>query len=85
MTQGGWDAVGALPDRTLTALFAEETDRLSRMAIEEAGLLFDFAKTHLSAAHIAAFVELCEARGLAARRDATPRCRRCFGGRCGSR
>ncbi|MFS0738091.1 glucose-6-phosphate isomerase [Sphingomonas sp. 1P06PA] len=70
MTQGGWDAVGALPDRTLTALFAEETDRLSRMAIEEAGLLFDFAKTHLSAAHIAAFVELCEARGLAARRDA---------------
>ena len=53
----------------LARLFEVEPDRLSRMVIEEAGLRFDFAKTHLDATLIEAFGALAEAQGLAARRD----------------
>ena len=34
----------------LAELFAAEPDRLQRLAMEEAGIRFDFAKTHLTAA-----------------------------------
>ena len=65
-----WAAVEQAETGTLQALFAAEPDRLDRLVIEESGIRFDFSKTHLSAALVAAFLDLAERAGLAARRDA---------------
>ncbi|WP_156678842.1 glucose-6-phosphate isomerase [Sphingomonas profundi] len=65
-----WDAIAAVERQSLATLFEREPDRLSRLVVEEAGLRFDFAKTHLDAALLPAFVGLAEAAGFAARRDA---------------
>ena len=65
-----WNAIEAIPARALTALFEQEPDRLSRLTIEEAGLHFDFSKTHLDQPTVAAFVALAEAAGFARHRDA---------------
>nr|WP_083672104.1 glucose-6-phosphate isomerase [Sphingomonas montana] len=65
-----WDALRTQPVPKLTELFVAEPDRLSRMVIEEAGLRFDFCKTHLSAEMLAGFVALADAQGFGARRDA---------------
>jgi len=54
----------------LDELFAADPDRLSRLVVEEAGIRFDFAKTHLSGALVEAFLALAEAAGLARRREA---------------
>jgi glucose-6-phosphate isomerase len=51
-------------------LFDVEPDRLARMTLDLAGLYFDWSKTHLDAALIDRFVELSEACGFAAARDA---------------
>ena len=55
---------------TLAELFVAEPDRVSRMTIEEAGIRFDFSKTHLSTAAIAAFSALADERGLKKAREA---------------
>jgi glucose-6-phosphate isomerase len=65
-----WSAVEHAETKTLEALFAAEPDRLARLTIDEAGIRFDFAKTHLSRSEIDAFVKLAEAADLAGRRDA---------------
>ena len=65
-----WTRLAALPQPTLTELFAAEPDRLERLAIDEAGIHFDFSKTHLSRAAIDAFVALTEAQGFAQAREA---------------
>ncbi len=65
-----WAAIEAVERVPLATLFAREPDRLSRLVIEEAGLRFDFAKTHLDAALIPAFVALAEAADFARHRDA---------------
>jgi glucose-6-phosphate isomerase len=65
-----WQAVEGLQARPLAQLFADEPDRLERLTIEEAGLRFDFAKTHLDTAALEAFVQLAEAQDLAGRREA---------------
>src|SRR3712207_3854986 len=65
-----WQAVEQLEARTLQALFAAEPDRLQRMTLEEAGIRFDFSKTHLGADALAAFERLAEAQDLAGARDA---------------
>jgi glucose-6-phosphate isomerase len=70
MTEQAWTDLANLPRRTLADLFAAEPDRLQRLVIEEAGLRFDFAKTHLSAENLPAFLALTEVAGFAARRDA---------------
>lgn len=57
-------------DQALDALFSAEPDRISRMTIEEAGIHFDFSKTHLSAAMLDGFVRLAGDSGLKAARDA---------------
>jgi glucose-6-phosphate isomerase len=54
---------------TLVELFAAEGDRLPRLTIEEAGIRFDFSKTHLDAALVGAFAGLAAAAGLAGQRD----------------
>lgn len=68
--KAAWEAIRNSPATSLIELFSDEPDRLSRLAIEEAGMLFDFSKTHLSAGLIERFVALSEAAGLAARREA---------------
>jgi glucose-6-phosphate isomerase len=65
-----WTAVEAAETRPLQALFRAEPDRLSNLAIEEAGIRFDFSKTHLSAPLIAACTALAEERDLAGAREA---------------
>jgi glucose-6-phosphate isomerase len=70
MTTETWTKLAGAPARSLKDLFAAEPDRLERLAIEEAGIRFDFAKTHLSKALVADFLALAAETGLAARRDA---------------
>lgn len=65
-----WQAIENSEPRRLDALFDADPERLDRLTIEEAGLYFDFAKTHLDAELIARFVALAEAADLAGRRDA---------------
>jgi len=64
-----WSALESSPRLSLEELFAAEPDRLSRLTVEEGGILFDFAKTHLSAA-VEGFVALADAQDLAGARDA---------------
>jgi glucose-6-phosphate isomerase len=70
MTQAAWTRLDAAPQPTLKDLFAAEPDRVSRLSLDETGLHFDFSKTHLSEESLAAFLQLTEETGLAARRDA---------------
>ncbi len=65
-----WQAVKQAEAKPLKDLFAADPDRLSRLTVEEAGIRFDFSKTHLDAGLIEAFSRLAEEQGLAARRDA---------------
>ncbi|HKR24602.1 MAG TPA: glucose-6-phosphate isomerase, partial [Allosphingosinicella sp.] len=70
MSDDAWNGIGEAASAPLAALFASEPDRLERLVVEEAGIRFDFAKTHLSEALVAAFLRLADEAGLAARRDA---------------
>jgi glucose-6-phosphate isomerase len=70
MSKDAWKELAAASGATLAELFAAEPDRLSLLAIEESGIRFDFAKTHLSRALIDSFLLLAEQTGLARRRDA---------------
>ncbi|KKC27607.1 glucose-6-phosphate isomerase [Sphingomonas sp. SRS2] len=54
----------------LSELFTVEPDRLSRLSIDESGILFDFSKTHLSTALIGHFQALADASAFAVKRDA---------------
>lgn len=65
-----WTAIGQAEARTLRALFDAEPDRAARLAIDEAGIHFDFSKTHLDADALDAFVRLAAEQDLAGRRDA---------------
>ena len=65
-----WAAIMGGERRTLAELFKAEPDRLSRLCIEEAGIRFDFAKTHLDEALLKGFAELAKAQKLTVARDA---------------
>ena len=68
--KGPWEAITSAPQTSLADLFKAEPDRLSRLSLEESGIIFDFSKTHLSADLLGLFLELAEASGFGARRDA---------------
>jgi len=70
MTKDAWTALAHAPAESLRDLFAADPDRLSRLVVEESGIRFDFAKTHLSRALLDGFLDLAAKTGLAARRDA---------------
>ena len=70
LEKGAWDALRSVPVTSLAELFKAEPDRLSGLTFEEAGIYFDFSKTHLSTDLIKGFISLAEARGFAAKRDA---------------
>ena len=65
-----WTAVENAETRALTDLFAAEPDRLARLTVEEAGIRFDFSKTHLSEGLLSAFEALASDRDLSGARDA---------------
>jgi glucose-6-phosphate isomerase len=70
MTDSAWAAIDALSPRPLADLFAADPARVDRMSLTVAGLYFDWSKTHLDDAALAAFTTLADAAGLAAARDA---------------
>jgi glucose-6-phosphate isomerase len=69
MSKDAWIALQSAPAATLAELFEAEPDRLSRLVVEESGIRFDFAKTHLSRGLIDSFLSLAEQTGLARGRD----------------
>jgi glucose-6-phosphate isomerase len=66
----GWATLNAAAPRRLTSLFETEDDRLERMVIEQAGIVFDFSKTHLDPALIDGFTALAEACDFTGAREA---------------
>ncbi|WP_309622664.1 glucose-6-phosphate isomerase [Novosphingobium sp.] len=68
-----WQELELLPKPTLKALFADPA-RLeawsARLDLPGGTVRFDWSKTHLDAAHAAAFLKLADAAGFAARRGA---------------
>jgi glucose-6-phosphate isomerase len=65
-----WTKVEALNPPKLVQMFAEDAQRVDKFSVDVAGIHFDFSKTHLDAAALAAFEDLAKSAGLAARRDA---------------
>jgi glucose-6-phosphate isomerase len=65
-----WATLDKAAPRTLTELFAADPDRLERLTVEQAGIVFDFSKTHLDAGLVEGLVALADAVGFSAARDA---------------
>lgn len=65
-----WQTLSAEPRATLVELFAQGEDRLGCLAGEEAGIRFDFSKTHLTPKLVSVFAELAVAMDLPGKRDA---------------
>ncbi len=69
-----WESLAALPKPGLAELFADGPARLTRLAarleLPGGGILFDWSKTHLDAAHLKAFEALAKATGFESRRTA---------------
>jgi glucose-6-phosphate isomerase len=63
-------AAASVQGETLSDLFAAEPDRLQRLIVDQAGIRFDFSKTHLGETALAAFARLAEAQDLAGAREA---------------
>lgn len=78
MSEAVWNKLQGLDKPTLAQLFAADPNRLdtfgTRFELGEEdnsfAVLFDWSKTHLDAAHVAAFGELAEAMDFAGRRAA---------------
>ena len=65
-----WTAIEKADQKRLTQLFADDPDRLARFTLEEAGIYFDWSKTHLTGDVVEAFATLAETRDLAGKREA---------------
>ena len=70
-----WARLRALPRPALGELFAADADRLAKLTArlelpDDTGMRFDWSKTHLDDAHVAAFLELAGAMDFAGRRAA---------------
>ncbi len=70
MTATNWAALDAHQPSKLRDLFDRDLGRVAALTIEQSGIRFDFSKTHLDEAALAAFVALSEAMGLAKAREA---------------
>ncbi len=73
--ESAWARLEALPRPRLEELFAADPARLASLSArlelpDGSGVLFDWSKTHLDAAHLSDFQALAEAAGFAARRAA---------------
>jgi glucose-6-phosphate isomerase len=69
MTATNWATIENMPLKKLEALFDEDANRVDRMTIEQSGLRFDFAKTHLDTGLIEAFAGLAAAMNFGTARD----------------
>lgn len=56
-----WNQIERLEVPELRGVFADDPGRLDAMVLSEAGLRFDFAKTHLTGTSLALFLRLAEA------------------------
>ncbi len=65
-----WSKIEALPATTLTDLFAQDSERLSKLSLDVAGIHFDWSKTHLTTDMVAAFEQMAKAQDLAGKRQA---------------
>ncbi|MEA3003788.1 MAG: glucose-6-phosphate isomerase, partial [Sphingomonadales bacterium] len=65
-----WSALERTETQSLKALFAADPDRVARLTVAEAGISFDFSKTHLSRPVLDAFVRLAGEADLAGAREA---------------
>ncbi|MGN6155886.1 MAG: glucose-6-phosphate isomerase [Sphingomicrobium sp.] len=70
MPNDAWKRIESHELKPLTALFADEPDRLGRLSRAVAGIYFDWSKTHLDRALLDAFAELAEAKDFAGAREA---------------
>ncbi len=64
-----WKSIADAPRPAVSALFETDNDRLGRMTVEDAGLLFDLSKTHLDENLVRLFSDLAEAQDFASMRD----------------
>ena len=65
-----WSKIEALPATKLTDLFAADSERLSKLSLDVAGIHFDWSKTHLTTDMVTAFEEMAKAQDLAGKRQA---------------
>jgi glucose-6-phosphate isomerase len=65
-----WGAVERSEKRPLLQLFDADASRVQQLTVEEAGIRFDFSKTHLDRELVEAFAALAEAQDLAGAREA---------------
>ena len=65
-----WSALEQQTPRTLQSIFAGEPERVTNLTIEQSGIRFDFAKTHLDAETLRAFADVSVAAGLTAAKEA---------------
>ena len=65
-----WQAIEAHPVARLADLFASDANRVASFSRSLGGIAFDWSKTHLDEALVAAFLALAEAAGYAAAREA---------------
>lgn len=70
MTSDRWQSLRALPLSPLTHLFDADSARVSKFGLEQAGIYFDFSKTHLEDKTVAAFAELADEMRLSNRVEA---------------
>jgi glucose-6-phosphate isomerase len=64
-----WTALAGIERAPIAKLFEADAERLARLTLDIAGIRFDFAKTHLGAAHLDAFIRLAEGQDLAGARE----------------
>jgi glucose-6-phosphate isomerase len=67
---GSLAAIAALPQADLKTIFDTDPDRLSKLVLNQGPIRFDWSKTHLTDDVLAGFLDLAQAQGFAAQRDA---------------
>lgn len=65
-----WTEIARIPVPALRTIFDDDSGRLARLTKNVGPLRFDWSKTHMSEALMAAFLKLAEAQQFAAKRDA---------------
>ena len=70
MTDTSWDAIRAVAEPDLKAIFDTDPGRLDRLTLSVGALRFDWSKTHMTEGLMTAFAGLAAARDFAGHRDA---------------
>ncbi len=69
VTADFWNNFDEQGTNTLSTLFANDPNRLDALSINEAGIYFDFSKTHLTPAGVEKLIGFAEKQGLAKSRE----------------